>query len=224
VRSGFVALGAMPYQQAHDEVARTGSLNPIPQGTSQGMTKVEGAHPISCVDCHEPDTVQLRVTRPGFILGIQALLRPTRRCRTCRASDAGARARARGPTIPTRTRAAASCARSSAASASILLRSEDHAVLSRNRGLNVEDIEACRTHVPDGHRFDWQHAETGGEMLKAQHPEFELWSQGITRGRRRVRRATCRTAHGAMKVDHRVRPLLMVNRRARCATRMAKAS
>ena len=25
------------------------------------------AHPVSCVDCHDPDTMALRVTRPGFI-------------------------------------------------------------------------------------------------------------------------------------------------------------
>ena len=31
------------------------------------------AHPVSCVDCHSPETMQLRVTRPGFIIGIQAL-------------------------------------------------------------------------------------------------------------------------------------------------------
>jgi nitrite reductase (cytochrome c-552) len=31
------------------------------------------AHPVSCVDCHDPDTIKLRVTRPGFIQGIQAL-------------------------------------------------------------------------------------------------------------------------------------------------------
>ncbi|MGY8826075.1 MAG: ammonia-forming cytochrome c nitrite reductase subunit c552 [Candidatus Latescibacterota bacterium] len=31
-------------------------------------------HPVSCVDCHEPKTMALRVTRPGFIQGIQALV------------------------------------------------------------------------------------------------------------------------------------------------------
>ncbi len=31
------------------------------------------AHPVSCVDCHEAATMKLRVTRPGFIKGIQAL-------------------------------------------------------------------------------------------------------------------------------------------------------
>src|SRR5215471_101088 len=31
------------------------------------------AHPVSCVDCHAPKDMALRVTRPAFILGIQAL-------------------------------------------------------------------------------------------------------------------------------------------------------
>src|SRR5215470_5163680 len=31
------------------------------------------AHPVSCVDCHDPKTMALRVTRPGFIRGIRLL-------------------------------------------------------------------------------------------------------------------------------------------------------
>jgi nitrite reductase (cytochrome c-552) len=30
-------------------------------------------HPVSCLDCHDPQTMQLRITRPGFIEGIAAL-------------------------------------------------------------------------------------------------------------------------------------------------------
>src|SRR5919107_486369 len=30
-------------------------------------------HPVSCIDCHDPQTMALRVTRPGFLEGIQAL-------------------------------------------------------------------------------------------------------------------------------------------------------
>jgi nitrite reductase (cytochrome c-552) len=88
-----------------------------------------------------------------------------------------------------------------------------------NQGLKVEQIE--RTYdtykFPDGHRFyDWQHAETGAEVLKAQHPEFELWSQGI-HARSGVACADCHMPYkreGAMKVsDHWVRsPLLDVSR------------
>jgi nitrite reductase (cytochrome c-552) len=87
------------------------------------------------------------------------------------------------------------------------------------QGLKVEQIE--RTYdeyrFPDGHRFyDWQHAETGAEVLKAQHPEFEMWSQGV-HARSGVACADCHMPYqreGALKVsDHWVRsPLTNVAR------------
>ena len=88
-----------------------------------------------------------------------------------------------------------------------------------NNGLKVEEIESYYDSYKfsDGHRFyDWKHAETGAEVLKAQHPEFEMWSQGI-HARSGVACADCHMPYmrqGAMKVsDHYVRsPLLMVNR------------
>lgn len=69
---------------------------------------------------------------------------------------------------------------------------------------------------PDGSAFvDYKHAETGAPILKAQHPEFELWSQGI-HARSGVSCADCHMPYmreGATKVsDHWVRsPLLNVN-------------
>ena len=42
------------------------------QEVSQMLHDSGNAHPVSCVDCHEPKTMALRVTRPGFIRGIQA--------------------------------------------------------------------------------------------------------------------------------------------------------
>src|SRR5205814_5133406 len=88
-----------------------------------------------------------------------------------------------------------------------------------NNGLKVEQIEQTYdTHnFPDGHRFyDFKHAETGAEVLKAQHPEFETWSQGI-HARSGVACADCHMPYkreGAMKVsDHWVRsPLLNIAR------------
>ena len=47
---GFEALNAMPYAEAR--------------------THVE--HPVACIDCHDSQTMQLRVTRPAFIEGIRA--------------------------------------------------------------------------------------------------------------------------------------------------------
>jgi nitrite reductase (cytochrome c-552) len=63
---------------------------------------------------------------------------------------------------------------------------------------------------------DWTHAETGAPTLKAQHPEFELWNQGI-HARSGVACADCHMPYkreGALKIsDHHVRsPLLNINR------------
>lgn len=51
-----------------------------------------------------------------------------------------------------------------------------------SNGLRVEDLELewAETTFPDGEEFyDYVHKETGTKVFKAQHPEFELWSQGI---------------------------------------------
>jgi nitrite reductase (cytochrome c-552) len=87
-------------------------------------------------------------------------------------------------------------------------------------GLKVEDIEKNYDNFkfPDtGERFyDWKHGETGAELLKAQHPEYEMFMQG-THAKAGVACADCHMPYireGAMKVsDHQVRsPLLMINR------------
>ncbi|HSL71836.1 MAG TPA: ammonia-forming cytochrome c nitrite reductase subunit c552, partial [Longimicrobiales bacterium] len=63
---------------------------------------------------------------------------------------------------------------------------------------------------------DWTHATTGANALKAQHPEFELYSQGI-HARSGVACADCHMPYkrvGAMKIsDHHVRsPLLNIDK------------
>jgi nitrite reductase (cytochrome c-552) len=81
------------------------------------------------------------------------------------------------------------------------------------KGLRVEQIESYYDEV--GWK-DWQHAETGAPVLKAQHPEFELWNQGI-HSRSGVACADCHMPYkreGAVKIsDHHVKsPLLIVSR------------
>jgi nitrite reductase (cytochrome c-552) len=63
---------------------------------------------------------------------------------------------------------------------------------------------------------DWKHKETGTAMLKAQHPEFEMWNQGI-HARSGVSCADCHMPYrreGAIKIsDHHVRsPVLNIAR------------
>ena len=42
-------------------------MNQLPFG--EARKRVE--HPVACIDCHDPATMQLRVTRPGFLEGIK---------------------------------------------------------------------------------------------------------------------------------------------------------
>jgi nitrite reductase (cytochrome c-552) len=87
------------------------------------------------------------------------------------------------------------------------------------KGLAVDQVETFwnETKFASGERFfDYKHAETGAPILKAQHPEFEVWSQGV-HARSGVACADCHMPYardGATKVsDHWVRsPLLNVNR------------
>jgi nitrite reductase (cytochrome c-552) len=221
VFKGFALLGQMPYAAAHAEVVKTGSMNPVAGGTEQRFEHVEGAHPVGCVDCHDPKLMQLRVTRPGFILGIRALAEsaePTPHLPSVERWRRSDRARPYDPNADASRQEMRSfvCGQ---CHVEYYCGPKTTLFFPWARGLKVEEIEATYDayRFPDGHRFyDWQHAETGAEVLKAQHPEFELWSQGI-HARSGVACADCHMPYmreGAMKVsDHWVRsPLLDVNR------------
>jgi nitrite reductase (cytochrome c-552) len=82
-----------------------------------------------------------------------------------------------------------------------------------DKGLKADEILA---YYEESGFKDWTHAETGAPTLKAQHPEFEMWNQGV-HARSGVACADCHMPYqrvGAMKIsDHHVRsPLLNINR------------
>src|SRR6478609_5560108 len=60
----------VPYKKAGDGDLMKGfeKLNQMPVAEARKLV----THPVACIDCHEPTTLQLRVTRPGFIEGIRA--------------------------------------------------------------------------------------------------------------------------------------------------------
>ena len=179
------------------------------------------AHPVSCVDCHDPTTMQLRVTRPGFINGIRALAAsdaPVPHLPSVEQWRAGGRKTPYDPnTEATRTEmrsyVCGQCHVEYYCSSRMPL------TFPWGMGLRAADTERFwnATTYEDGTRFfDYKHAESGAEVLKAQHPEFELWSQGV-HARSGVACADCHMPYmrdGATKVsDHWVRsPLLNVNR------------
>lgn len=218
---GFEALGKLSYGEARAEVVRTGSSNPVAGGTTQGFQHADGAHPVSCVDCHDPRSMELRVTRPGFIRGIQALAAgpaPTPHLESIERWRRGNRAAPYDPNVDASRQEMRSFV---CGQCHVEYYCGPKATLFYpwNNGLKVEQIEGYydQYKFPDGHVFyDWTHAETGASVLKAQHPEFETWSQGI-HARSGVACTDCHMPYkreGAMKVsDHWVRsPLLNVAR------------
>jgi nitrite reductase (cytochrome c-552) len=189
------------------------------------------AHPVSCVDCHDSKTMALRVTRPGFVRGIQAL----------------AESNAAVPAIPSiamwregkRERPFDPNVDASRVEMRSFVCGQCHVeyycggkmpvTFPWKKGLRVEDIEATwdEQKFPDGSDFyDYEHKETHAHILKAQHPEFELWNQGV-HARSGVSCADCHMPYareGATKVsDHWVRsPLLNINRACQTCHRFSE--
>ncbi len=193
IMKGFEIVNAMPYSVA--------------------TTLVE--HPITCNDCHSPETMQLRVTRPGFINGIKALaqsddpvshLPSIERWRTSgKEGDYDANTMASRQEM--RSFVCAQC------HVEYHFKGDEKLLTYPwQNGLKMEEAEAYYDEI--GFK-DWTHKDSGAPTLKAQHPEFELWSQGV-HAASGVACADCHMPYertGAVKVsNHQTRsPLLNVN-------------
>jgi len=211
---GFEKSFGLSYQDAHEKLRQSGHL-----------------HPVSCVDCHDPKDMALRVTRPGFIRGIQALAlssAPVPGLASIELWRQGKRERAYDPNADAsrnelRSFVCGQCHVEYYCGSKMTL------TFPWGKGLRADDIEAFwdETKFPNGEAFvDFPHAETGAPLLKAQHPEFELWNQGI-HARSGVSCADCHMPYmreGATKVsDHWVRsPLLNVNRACQTCHRVGE--
>jgi nitrite reductase (cytochrome c-552) len=190
------------------------------------------AHPVSCVDCHDPATMQLRVTRPGFIKGIRLLAESKAAVPHIESIEEWRKGSRKEPYNPNaeasrtemRSFVCGQCHVEYYCSTKMPL------TFPWGNGLKADEIEAFwnAAKFPDGNRFyDYKHAETGAELLKAQHPEFELWSQGV-HARSGVACADCHMPYmrdGSTKIsDHWVRsPLLNINRACQTCHRVAEA-
>jgi nitrite reductase (cytochrome c-552) len=178
---GFEALNPLPYAEARKHATRS----------------------IACIDCHTPGTMELRVTRPGFIEGIRAL----------KASQGVANYDVNRDATRQEMRAFV-CAQ---CHVEYYFRgAEKRLVYPWARGLEIDSIYA---YYQEAGFKDWTHAMTGADVLKAQHPEFEMWSQGV-HARAGVACADCHMPYlrvGAQKIsDHHVRsPLLNISNACR---------
>ncbi len=179
------------------------------------------AHPVSCPDCHDPNTMAVRVTRPGFINGIRALAASDAKVPALPSIEIWRSGSRKEPYDPNRD-ASRNEMRSFVCGqchVEYYCSSKMPLTFPWGKGLGADEAEAFwdATKFPDGTAFvDYKHQETGAPILKAQHPEFEMWSQGI-HARSGVSCSDCHMPYmreGATKVsDHWVRsPLLNINR------------
>jgi nitrite reductase (cytochrome c-552) len=194
VMAGFEKVCAMPYGDARKLVS----------------------HPVSCGDCHDPQSMQLRVTRPGFVNGIAALAKsdyPLPHLHSIEQWRKGSREKEYDPNALASRQEMRSFVCGQCHVEYYFKGPGKLLTYPWQKGLKVEQIEGYYDEV--GHN-DWKHAISGAGVLKAQHPEFETWNQGI-HARSGVSCADCHMPYqreGAVKIsDHQVRsPMLNVAR------------
>jgi nitrite reductase (cytochrome c-552) len=190
------------------------------------------AHPVSCVDCHEPTTMEPRVTRPGFIKGMAELAASEASVPAIPSIELWRKGDRKSEYDPNRD-ASRNEMRSFVCGqchVEYYCSSKMPLTFPWGKGLTVDAAEAYwdEAKFDDGTDFvDYTHKETGAPILKAQHPEFELYNQGI-HARAGVSCSDCHMPYmrvGASKVsDHWVRsPLLNINRACQTCHKASEA-
>ena len=157
-------------------------------------------HPVACIACHDPKTMQLRITRPAFIEGIRGL----KASQGVQNYDVNTMATRQ----EMRSYVCAQC------HVTYYFRgAEKTLTFPWTKGLRVEDIMAAED---EDKVKEWEHPQSGAPLIKPRHPEFEVWSLGV-HARSGVACADCHmpyTRRGGLKIsDHHVNsPLLKTNR------------
>jgi nitrite reductase (cytochrome c-552) len=203
------------YRQAGDGDVMAGFAKVCAMPLSDARKLV--GHPVSCLDCHDPQTMQLRVTRPGFLNGIKEFAKsedPAPHLASIDRWRKGKRAteydvNAEATRQEMRSFVCGQC------HVEYYFKGAGKLVTYPwHKGLKVEQIES---YYDEQGFTDWTHAETDATVLKAQHPEFEMWNQGI-HARSGVSCADCHMPYqreGAIKVsDHQVRSPMLNTARA----------
>ena len=170
------------------------AINQMPYAEARKLV----THPVSCLDCHDPETLALRVTRPAFIEAMRNFKKDP-------AYDPNVQATRQ----EMRTYVCGQCHVEY-----YFKGKEKRLTYPWHNGLKGDQILEYYDTQTD--HSDWTHAESGAKVLKAQHPEFEMYNQGV-HARSGVACADCHMPYkreGGLKIsDHHVRsPLLNINR------------
>lgn len=175
---GFHEMNKMPYHEALKNVK----------------------HPVSCIDCHDSKSMEIRITRPAFMEGIKEF-KKTQGIQNYDVNKMATRQEMRSFV----------CAQCHVEY--YFKGPEKTLTFPWSNGLKADQI--FKYYQQNGHK-DWLHVETGAPVLKAQHPEFEMWNQGV-HAKSGVSCVDCHMPYqrvGAMKItNHQVQsPMLNINK------------
>lgn len=152
----------------------------------------EIVNPIGCSDCHDSETMDLHISRPALIEAFQRQGRDI----------------TKASLQEMRSLVCAQC------HVEYYFKGDGkYLTFPWDKGFTVEDIEK---YYDEADYFDYKHALSKTPILKAQHPDFEIWQMGI-HGQRGVSCADCHMPYkseGGMKFsDHHIKsPLAMIDR------------
>ncbi|HBO43472.1 MAG TPA: ammonia-forming cytochrome c nitrite reductase subunit c552 [Planctomycetaceae bacterium] len=152
--------------------------------------KGEVTHPVGCLDCHDPKTMVLKITRPALV---EALERQGRDLKNISHQEM-------------RSLVCAQC------HVEYYFKGEgNYLTFPWDDGTG---IEAMAKYYDEPNFSDWTHAISGAPMVKMQHPDYEVYTKGI-HAFRNVACADChmpyKTEGGSKFTDHHVRsPLLNI--------------
>jgi nitrite reductase (cytochrome c-552) len=115
-------------------------------------------HPIVCASCHDPATMNLRVINPAFIEAMQR----------------------KGVDVKKASREDMRSYVCGQCHVEYYFEPDSKKVVFPwDKGMLPEQMYAYYQEKPAGFEQDWVHPDSQAKMLKAQHPEYETWSNGI---------------------------------------------
>ncbi len=165
--------------------------------------KDEITHPIGCLDCHEPNTMKLRISRPALR---EALERQGRNINDISHQEM-------------RTLVCAQCHVEY-----YFKGSGNYLTFPWDKGFEIENIDV---YYHESGFSDWTHAISGTKMVKMQHPDYEIFRTGIHHFRQ-VSCADChmpyRTEGGVKYTNHHLQsPLLNISNSCAVCHRWSEA-
>ncbi len=159
--------------------------------------------PIACIDCHDPQTMDLVITRPALINGLAALKKSEG------IDDYDVNRDATRQEM--RSYVCAQC------HVEYYFAGEDKVLtFPWAEGLDIDDIT---TYYENIEFRDWEQ-DSGAQVLKAQHPEFDIWANGV-HAQMGVSCADCHMPYervGSNKVSNHQITTPMVDVNASCGT------